>query len=239
MRSSVVLLLMLVGHGAESEAQPYPLVKRPDELNVSLIQLIANPGSFDGKYVYVGGYLELSEEYENSLFLDENSARSGMTANSIAVELNSASPEIQKRAKELDHTYVFVAGRLRVGNTAFSGATLEEIYQFIPVPQDSADVSGDLAPIVSLTVRGGGTSFIAPAKIRLSADATDSDGVVRKVEFFNGATLLGTDTVSPYTFTWNSVAAGNYLLTAKATDNRGATTKSAAISVTVLGKDEE
>ena len=38
--------------------------------------------------------------------------------------------------------------------------------------------------------------------------------------------LLGTDTVCPYTFTWNNVAAGSYALTARATDNAGAVTTS-------------
>src|SRR6202022_15202 len=43
----------------------------------------------------------------------------------------------------------------------------------------------------------------------------------------------GTDTTSPYTFTWSNVAAGSYALTAVATDNAGAVTTSAAVTVTV------
>ncbi|MBM3768785.1 MAG: hypothetical protein FJW32_25675 [Acidobacteria bacterium] len=50
---------------------------------------------------------------------------------------------------------------------------------------------------------------------------------------FNGATLIGTDTSSPYSFSWTSVAAGTYSLTARAFDNLGASTNSAAISITV------
>jgi hypothetical protein len=34
-----------------------------------------------------------------------------------------------------------------------------------------------------------------------------------------GVRLLGTDTTSPYNFSWNNVAAGSYTLTTKATDN--------------------
>jgi len=55
------------------------------------------------------------------------------------------------------------------------------------------------------------------------------------VDFYSGNTLLGTDTASPYTFTWSNVAAGNYVLTAVATDNSGATTTSSAVSITVTG----
>jgi endoglucanase len=44
---------------------------------------------------------------------------------------------------------------------------------------------------------------------------------------------LGTDTSSPYSFTWSNVGAGSYALTARATDNAGATTTSATVNITV------
>ena len=55
----------------------------------------------------------------------------------------------------------------------------------------------------------------------LAATASDSDGTVAKVEFFNGATKLGEDTTAPYSFTWSGVAAGTYTVTARATDDLG------------------
>ncbi len=54
-----------------------------------------------------------------------------------------------------------------------------------------------------------------------------------KVDFYNGSTLLGTDTSSPYAFTWTNVAAGSYTLTARATDNGNATGTSSVVNVTV------
>lgn len=91
----------------------------------------------------------------------------------------------------------------------------------------------NVAPTVSLTSPANGASFTAPASITISANATDSDGTVSKVDFYNGATLLNSDTTSPYSYTWTGVAAGTYSITAKATDNSGAVTTSAAVSVTV------
>lgn len=89
-------------------------------------------------------------------------------------------------------------------------------------------------PTVSISSPSNGATFTAPASITINANAADtSPGTVSKVEFFNGATKLGEDLTSPYTFTWTSVAAGTYTLTAKATDNGGATTTSTAVSVTV------
>ena len=75
----------------------------------------------------------------------------------------------------------------------------------------------------------------APATVNLAATASDADGTVAKVEFFNGATKLGEDTTAPYSFTWSGVAAGTYTLTARATDDLGGTTTSAASTITVSG----
>jgi YD repeat-containing protein len=94
---------------------------------------------------------------------------------------------------------------------------------------------GNNPPTVSITSPANGATFTAPANITINATASDSDGSVTQVQFFQGATLLGTDTTAPYSFTWTSVPTGSYSLTAKATDNLGATTTSSAVSITVTG----
>jgi beta-glucanase (GH16 family) len=98
-----------------------------------------------------------------------------------------------------------------------------------------ATTPGNAAPTVSLTSPAASATFAAPASITLTAAAADADGTITKVEFFQGSTKLGEATASPYTYTWTGVAAGTYALTAKATDNGGASTTSAAVSVTVTG----
>jgi chitinase len=70
----------------------------------------------------------------------------------------------------------------------------------------------------------------------LAATATDADGTVTRVEFFNGTTKLGEDTTAPFTIAWNVGAAGTYTITARATDNAGAATTSSAVTVTVTKK---
>jgi hypothetical protein len=89
------------------------------------------------------------------------------------------------------------------------------------------------SPNVALTSPVTNATFTAPATITLTASASDSDGSVAKVEFYNGSTKLGESTSVPYKFVWSSVGAGTYALTAKATDNGGATTTSAAVSIQV------
>ncbi|MDM8005910.1 MAG: Ig-like domain-containing protein [Phycisphaerae bacterium] len=88
-------------------------------------------------------------------------------------------------------------------------------------------------PSVSLTSPASGATFITPGTITLTANATDPNGTVARVEFLNGSTVLATDTVAPFTYTWSSVPTGTYTLRARATDNDGARTTSAAATVTV------
>lgn len=89
------------------------------------------------------------------------------------------------------------------------------------------------APTVTLTSPANNAQFTAPASVGLTASAADADGSVSKVEFFSGATKLGERLSAPYAFTWTSVGAGSYALTAKATDNKGATTTSAVVNIQV------
>jgi subtilisin family serine protease len=88
-------------------------------------------------------------------------------------------------------------------------------------------------PAVSLSAPSSGATFTAPANINITASAVDADGTINKVEFYAGTQLIGTDALTPYSITWSSVAAGDYALTAVATDNLGATTTSAAINIKV------
>jgi len=90
-------------------------------------------------------------------------------------------------------------------------------------------------PTVSLTAPKNNTTYLAPAAhIRFFAVAADKDGTISKVEFYNGTTLLHTETVFPYGFTWRNVPLGNYTLTAKATDNSGLVTTSAPVHISVV-----
>lgn len=99
---------------------------------------------------------------------------------------------------------------------------------------EAYETSANVLPSVSFTAPTSGSAYTAPATITLSANATDSDGTIARVEFYNGATLLNTDSGAPYGYTWSNVAAGSYTLTAKAYDNAGGSTVSAPINVTVL-----
>jgi predicted phage tail protein len=103
----------------------------------------------------------------------------------------------------------------------------------VPSVAAMVTVSGNSAPSVSLTQPAAGASFTAPATIAIAANASDPDGSVAKVEFFNGAGKLGEDTSAPFTYDWADVPVGSYSITARATDNLGAQSTSVARTVTV------
>lgn len=96
--------------------------------------------------------------------------------------------------------------------------------------------AANVAPTVAITAPASGTTITQGSTVAITASAADSDGTVARVEFYDGATLLGTDTTAPYAFSWvtsTATATGTRSLTARAFDNTGAATTSAAVSVTV------
>ncbi|MDZ4099705.1 MAG: RHS repeat-associated core domain-containing protein [Methylophilaceae bacterium] len=104
----------------------------------------------------------------------------------------------------------------------------------IIVTSSDITVSQSAPPTVSLTAPSPGTSYTQPATIYLTAEAADTDGSITQVAFYNGNTLLGVDTVTPYTYEWNSVNAGTYNITAIALDDSGATGNSALLQIAVI-----
>jgi RHS repeat-associated protein len=91
----------------------------------------------------------------------------------------------------------------------------------------------DKAPAVSLSAPIANGVFAAPARITLAASVSDPDGTIARVEFLQDANVIGTATSAPYTFDWSNVPPGRYALAARATDNSGVSTTSAAVNVVV------
>jgi GH18 family chitinase len=127
----------------------------------------------------------------------------------------------------LTGTYRYISMNGTARGTAFGYSIFElEVY-------GSAAGNTNQLPTVSLTSPATNATATAPASIVISANASDSDGSVTKVDFYNGTTLLNSDATAPYSFTWTNVAAGSYTITARATDNAGAVSSSSASVVTV------
>lgn len=100
---------------------------------------------------------------------------------------------------------------------------------------DSGSVApGNAPPTVQITRPAEGAVFGSPATLVIEAFATDPDGAVSRVEFFDGGNTLGVVTTAPFRVTF-TFAAGGHILTARATDNLGASTTSAPVTFSVTG----
>jgi GH35 family endo-1,4-beta-xylanase len=99
-----------------------------------------------------------------------------------------------------------------------------------PAPAPFAACNGSNAPTVAFTSPADNAAFTVGTSITLSATASDADGSVASVKFYDGSTLLTTDNSSPYSFSWTNATAGSHTVKAVATDNSGNTTE---VSITI------
>ena len=97
------------------------------------------------------------------------------------------------------------------------------------VPPDAAEFD-DQPPTVALTSPGQTVS----GDVTLEADASDDQGI-SEVRFFVDSVLIDSDTVAPYSISWDTttVADGEVILTAEAEDLAGNVGVSADVNVTV------
>ena len=103
-------------------------------------------------------------------------------------------------------------------------------------------------PSIVMTQPTNNASFSAGANLRISAVATDPDGILSLVEFFaNGEKIGESPDVSGrppmphqpslFSMIWSNAPAGTYELTSVTTDANGASTTSAAVRITVREDD--
>jgi hypothetical protein len=96
------------------------------------------------------------------------------------------------------------------------------------------DGHGEHGPQTELTSPQDGAVFEEGADVPLSAEVTDhAEAGVEKVDFLVGDEVVATVTEGPYTATWQGAAAGEYEVSAVATDGDGNTGASGTATITV------
>ncbi|MGD0538903.1 MAG: LamG-like jellyroll fold domain-containing protein, partial [Verrucomicrobiota bacterium] len=90
-------------------------------------------------------------------------------------------------------------------------------------------------PFVQISSPTSGAVFVTGTNITITATASDSDGTVTAVEFFQGGSnSLGVVTKAPYSLVWNNVPVGLCALTAVAVDDGGLRSTSAPVNISVI-----
>ncbi len=107
-----------------------------------------------------------------------------------------------------------------------SGSLLKEI-----VPQ--SQLYANDAPQGAIISPSSNASIATGSNIEIIVNATDNDGGIAKVEFYNGNNYLGTKTSAPYVYTWNNIQNGQYTLSARIYDNKNAVLKTADVTFNI------
>jgi sulfur relay (sulfurtransferase) complex TusBCD TusD component (DsrE family) len=129
--------------------------------------------------------------------------------------------------------YAFTWSGVAVGSYSLTARLVYDGASTLASTAANVTVTNQLPPAIALTSPANNTIFAAPATISLAASVTANGHSITKVQFYNGATLLGEDTNAPYAFTWSGVAVGTYSLSAQAVYDAGSTVASTAANVTV------
>lgn len=106
-------------------------------------------------------------------------------------------------------------------HTLTAKATDNDRYQTVSAP---VTIKVGTFPYVKITSPADQNQRVGQPVI-LSADASQPNGSITKVEFYNGETFLSTDYTAPYNFTVNNLPLGSYTFIAVATDELGITNK--------------
>ncbi len=138
---------------------------------------------------------------------------------------------IAKLPEILPNSYVISASGLpgqdvyhfnSAGNRTFGERYAQKMLSITPV-----------GPTVNITSPINNAAFPLGSTITINANAAGNNSTISKVEFYQGANLLGTDNTSPYSFSWTPNTTGSYTITAKTTDNLGKTATSAPVIIKV------
>ena len=133
----------------------------------------------------------------------------------------------------VDHVYT-QPGRytvsLGIRDDLGAARSLTREIEVLPGPGD-----GGQPPSVIVTAPVDGATLPAPAYTILKVDAQAADGgSIVQVEFFVDGEIYGVDRRPPFTSAeWMNVSPGDYVVTARATDDRGNSTMGAPVAVRV------
>ena len=89
-------------------------------------------------------------------------------------------------------------------------------------------------PLVELLAPANAQAFTIGSSINIIASATDLDGSISKIEFYQNSIKIGEKSSLPFSLEWQPSATGTYAVYAKAIDNNAAVGVTASISVVVI-----
>lgn len=120
------------------------------------------------------------------------------------------------------------------GTALLNSTTNTDILGSLSATGGASFLVDTVPPSVNVTAPTNGSTVAGGSTTTVTATATDND-VVASVDFYIDGAKVGTDTTSPYTYSWNTagLTLGTHTIQAKATDASGNVGSSTTISVNV------
>jgi hypothetical protein len=179
------------------------------------VPLQARAEDYDGSIVRV-------EFYDGTTLISTTTDNSGFRGSFVSTWIGTAGTHVIT-ARAIDNE----------GASSTSAPYTLVVGSVVPPPPPPPSPPTNTAPTVTLSTPANGSSVTSGTAILLTAIAADADGSIASVAFYDGATLLGTNSTTPYSLRWTG-AVGAHVLRARATDNLGAVTDSVSVAVQVL-----
>jgi hypothetical protein len=99
-----LFFVLFVSHSSVTESAQNAIVPQP--INVSMINLIADPEKFDGKVISVDGFLAIESE-DARLYLSQEDYRHYIPENGIFIDVNKV---VSKNMEKVDGHYAGLVG---------------------------------------------------------------------------------------------------------------------------------
>jgi len=93
---------------------------------------------------------------------------------------------------------------------------------------------GKALPGIGITAPADKSTYTSGMDIKIQAFATEDNGPIAKMDFYEGTNKLGEDTMAPYEYVWQKVEAGEYTISVTTVDDQGTEMESTSITVTVI-----
>ncbi|MGL5335240.1 MAG: Ig-like domain-containing protein, partial [Enterovibrio sp.] len=109
-------------------------------------------------------------------------------------------------------------GSVTITATAYDNLGAKKQVSVTVAAKAATVAPGNVLPTVKLAVSANKVTL--GDKVNLTAQAADSDGKIKQVDFYADGKLIATRQAAPYTYSWVSDKTGEVKIHAKATDNK-------------------
>ncbi|HEY5823393.1 MAG TPA: Ig-like domain-containing protein [Cyclobacteriaceae bacterium] len=104
----------------------------------------------------------------------------------------------------------------------------------VPGCDNNDNEPGKALPGIGITAPADKSTFTSGIDIKIQAFATEDNGPVARMDFYEGTNKLGEDMMAPYEYVWQKVETGEYTISVTSVDDQGTEVGSTSITITVV-----